>query len=242
MTTLDGKVGCVLPNDYPAYARIFHRINPGDRAIRWSQVCQASGATAHPLMQWHLICRGWADHSGIDPLSGRSSDVDPEQGNLDPISVAALYAVLRRATVGSPTFHAFWVGWGGLHRESVTVFDFVDRGRSHAPADADLPFPPSIVDGPELRLPGREYLVFTGALDPSLFERRTGSTFWPQSPNLSWPADRSWCIATEVDFDSTLIGGSHDLIDAVLASADLEAMPVTASDKLTFDADLINNP
>jgi hypothetical protein len=29
-----------------------------------------------------------------------------------------------------------------------------------------------------------------------------------ESPCLFWPADRAWCVATEVDFDSTLVSGS----------------------------------
>jgi hypothetical protein len=64
--------------------------------------------------------------------------------------------------------------------------------------------------------------------------------FSPQSPNLLWPADRSWCLATEIDFDSTLIGGPQELIDALLQCPGLEAWPVSPADDLTFDGDLLN--
>jgi hypothetical protein len=39
------------------------------------------------------------------------------------------------------------------------------------------------------------------------------------SPHFSWPADHAWCVATEVDDDSTFIGGTQLLIDELCASA-----------------------
>ena len=64
--------------------------------------------------------------------------------------------------------------------------------------------------------------------------------FCPQPPSLIWPADNTWCVATEVDFDSTLIAGDHALIDAVLGAGDLEAVPVEAGDDLNFNGDSVN--
>lgn len=192
-------------------------------------------------MQWHLICQGWAEHSDSDPLQCRS-DEDPRVGSLDPISMTALYGVLAQASGVGPVFHAFWNGWGGLHRPSVRVFEFDGDGQDQNPPESAFPFPPEVVDGATLDLPGRRHLVFSGALDPALFADRPGSVFWPQSPSLSWPVGHSWCVATEIDFDSTLVAGPVSLIDAVLAQPELEAWPVTADDRLTVDADTINGP
>jgi len=36
---------------------------------------------------------------------------------------------------------------------------------------------------------------------------------WTDPATLIWPTDNSWCVATEVDFDSTLIAGDKHLID-----------------------------
>jgi len=204
-------------------------------------VCAASGAVAHPLMQWHMVCRGWSEHSDSDPLRGRGSE-DPQVGNLDPISMAALYGVLAEACTADRVFHAFWNGWGGLHRGGVGVLEFDGDGQTHDAADPAFPFPAEIVGSATLDLPSREHLVFSGALDPSLFADRPGSAFWPQSPSLSWPDDHSWCVATEIDFDSTLVAGTPRLIDAVLTSPELEAWPVSADDRLTADADTVNGP
>ncbi|MDJ0316524.1 hypothetical protein [Arthrobacter antibioticus] len=65
-----------------------------------------------------------------------------------------------------------------------------------------------------------------------------GSNF--QTANLAWPADRSWCTATEIDFDSTLVGGTAELIAAIITSPDLEALEVGAATSLGFKADTIN--
>jgi hypothetical protein len=54
--------------------------------------------------------------------------------------------------------------------------------------------------GPMFSLPGRDYYLFEGEVE---------SWFDPQSPHFCWPADHAWCVATEVDFDSTFIGGSR---------------------------------
>lgn len=40
--------------------------------------------------------------------------------------------------------------------------------------------------------------------------------FIGQSPRFFWPADRAWCVATTLD--STIIGGSHELVDELCAS------------------------
>lgn len=61
-------------------------------------------------------------------------------------------------------------------------------------------------------------------------------------PNLIWPADRSWFVVSEVDFDSTLVGGSAELVKAVVESPALEAWQVEPTDSLASDADEINGP
>jgi hypothetical protein len=57
---------------------------------------------------------------------------------------------------------------------------------------------------------------------------------------MIWPADRSWLVASEVDFDSTLVGGSAALIEAIVDSPKLEAWRVEPTDSLAEDADKVN--
>ena len=115
----------MVPGSYPAFARVLHRIDPNGQAIRWSRVCAASGAVAHSLMQWWPISRNWSAHS--NPPQGRSSWEDPMHGNLDQISMSALYEVLAQFTTAAQVFHGFWTGWGGMHPGSVGAFQMMDR-------------------------------------------------------------------------------------------------------------------
>jgi hypothetical protein len=72
--------------------------------------------------------------------------------------------------------------------------------------------------------------------------RGSPSGFEPQSPSLLWPANHSWCVSTEIDFDSALVGGSEAPISAVLTAPGLDAWPVEPDDDLTAFADLPNSP
>ncbi len=55
-----------------------------------------------------------------------------------------------------------------------------------------------------------------------------------------WPEDRSWCVATEIDFSWTYIGGTEFLVEELLTLSALEIMRVEISDGVTWDADQIN--
>lgn len=108
----------------------------------------------------------------------------------------------------------------------------------------DIPpaFAAAAMAGPRLHLPGRNYLLFTGELDAAAQMGWWEAEDWfaPQSPNLFWPVDRSWCVASEIDFDSTVLAGSTALIEAVLARQDLEAWPVEPGDLLSIEGDTVN--
>ena len=81
---------------------------------------------------------------------------------------------------------------------------------------------------PTLELPHRAYHLFAGPLAAA----RTSYSPMPwghQSANLWWPADRAWCVATEIDFGWSYVGGPRTCIEAVLADARFEAVPTTAT-------------
>lgn len=109
------------------------------------------------------------------------------------------------------------------------------------------PVVPAVSDevwaGRRLRHPNRDYLLFRGYLIAALDMGHWSMPDWflPQSPNILWPEDRSWCAATEIDFDSTLVGGSAALVSAVLTATDLETWPVDPDDDLSNHGDAINS-
>ena len=54
-----------------------------------------------------------------------------------------------------------------------------------------------------------------------------------------WPEDRLWFVATEIDFDSTLVACTRACANALLRS-ELEAMEVSAETRLDIDGDTVN--
>jgi hypothetical protein len=110
-----------------------------------------------------------------------------------------------------------------------------------------------ISEGPRLELPNRAHVLFRGDLAelrspewelavPWRDRIKEGFGFEPsaQSPSIVWPDDRSWVMVTEVDYDSTIVGGSAELIRAICADPRLEAIPITADTDLTWDGDEVN--
>jgi hypothetical protein len=74
--------------------------------------------------------------------------------------------------------------------------------------------------GPRVQLPNRAYILFTGSV--------AEGAGWEDGPNLWWPEDRAWCVATEIDLDETFVGGTRTLIDAIIAQPELGATTTTA--------------
>ena len=61
-----------------------------------------------------------------------------------------------------------------------------------------------------------------------------------QTANMIWPDDRSWCLATEIDLNTSYIGGCAALIRDVLESEHLAVWPSAPEDDITFGSDTIN--
>ena len=63
---------------------------------------------------------------------------------------------------------------------------------------------------------------------------------WEDGPNLWWPDDHAWCVASEIDLAYTYVGGSRKLIEQVLELPALESLPCEITDRVTYDSDRIN--
>jgi hypothetical protein len=77
--------------------------------------------------------------------------------------------------------------------------------------------PQGIMMSKRLKLTNRDYLLMSGEiLDSTRIGYRFNGIFSTQSPNLMWPEDRRWVMASEIDFNATLIAGERELIEAVM--------------------------
>lgn len=222
-----GTVATTVPDTFEAYARIFHRMDGGNKPDRrWADVAAAKGTRMHPEAQFHRLAKTELYRDA--PIAG-AHGVEywrPTTGELDQGQLEALAGLLgARTPEHQDIFQAVWVGWGGF-----------EPGAGGIPA------------GPGGRLSVakglREYWVFRGSLAelarPPWFDGDDGRNTQP--PNLAWPADRSWCMATEIDFDSTVVGGTAELIAAVVHSRELEAMEVAPAGNLSSEGDQLNTP
>ena len=207
----DHTIASLLPPDFPAYARIFHpAATADDRPVRWSEVAAANGTTAHPVMEWGSIVGSWDL-----PNQPGVWDDEPARGSLPPPTARALAAILSRFT-GTPEvcWFAHWEGSGNVS----------------APSDYR-----------RLPMPARDMVLFTGTL--AMADTQFGATKqFPtgMSAHLWWPDDHAWCVATDIDLMTTYLGASAECVAAVLAAADLEALPVRTNQRVTWDSDTVN--
>jgi hypothetical protein len=123
-------------------------------------------------------------------------------GRLPPLLLPPLVEHLRRSTSTEECcYFAVWEGHGDLIS--------------------------SLSLEPTLELPHRRYHVFAGAIEGA-YTSFSAIDFAHLSANLWWPADQAWCVATEVDFAWTYVGGARPTIEAILNDSRLEAVETTA--------------
>lgn len=245
-----GRVGSVVPRGFPAYARVLHPVADHDgEPATWSGVCAKTGRVAHALMQWQSISSPRVeDGSGRSASGGMPWDGDePLVGELAPQTLAELCRlIVGHSNPVLECFFALWEGWGwipGGESMSVLRASQWEPGTTRPPAAAVPPaFGEEVMSGRRLHHPGRDYLLFSGPLEAAMDLGHWLHQDWfvPQPPSIIWPTDNSWCVATEVDFDSTLIAGDNDLIDAVLGAGELEATPIEPGDCLDLSGDTVN--
>lgn len=82
---------------------------------------------------------------------------------------------------------------------------------------------------PHFERPDRADYLLVGPVAVATELRTPGSPEAWQRPDLFWPDDRSWFVATDVDFWSLYVGGTHDLVSEL---ADIVPTPsqVVSSD------------
>ena len=212
-----GKVSSMLPVGFPTYARVFHPAYMADsqEPVRWSKVAAWNGKTIHPLMQFEFIANLGGDPNYPDPPWGRH----PKVGSLPATECQAMTDVLREYTSTPETcWFCLWDGFGNLDEN---LYRYASR----------------------VQAPGRSYLLFCGPIDAvKSFITGREPPFWRNSPNIWWPEDRAWCVATDIDLVDTYVAGSVECIEGLLGSPELEALPTTREAPVGMDKDTINVP
>lgn len=245
---LRGEFGAVtlqVPKGFEAYARVFHpAADEGANPVRWAKVVDFCGTTAHREMQWHAIVGLPADENLMD---SKWPGYEPSEGEMDIDDLDALGEILAAHTADPE--HCFFglctiQNWADFFSKAELRGNRLLRlpwGRDHIVLAGPLSALDQIVQDWSKPSPSRAFSVsFQKGSEPPSEDELAELLRSRASPNLIWPADHSWLVASEVDFDSTLVGGSADLIGAVVESPSLEAWQVEPTTSLAEDADKIN--
>ncbi|MHA7268208.1 hypothetical protein [Arthrobacter sp. HLT1-20] len=229
-----------------------------DQVVGWSVVAEAFGKQMHALAQFGRLVGPETPMLGpLDAAGWRYGS--PEPGNLPPAILAAA-AVHLSAHTATPDrgVTAIWNGWGGLSSSA----GYLELSFANGAADGEFVggmatvgegpgsglLPAEVVNGETLELPGRSYYLFDAGprfyTDPGWVNLAPWhhSPDSPQSPNILWPADRTWVLVSEIDFDSTVVAGSRELIAALAQDPTIEALVLQEGADLTWDADVPNRP
>ncbi|MDE0661786.1 MAG: hypothetical protein OXI79_19295 [Gammaproteobacteria bacterium] len=244
-----GHVSGIVPRGFEAYVAVRHPAWRCDcteenlpvlqsghergRPVRWVEVAESDVPVVYGYVLYtkrritrsrNTLYRRLKDGDWVvDELPGvgllpvlRPGDAwitGPREGSLQPDLARTLQGVLARATEDSvPCWFGIWEGFG-----------YLTEAQRAAPA---------------VEAPGRRWHLFRAPLDQ--FERSFGEDWFEhQTANLAWPENRSWCLATEIDAEVTYVGGTKDLISAILDEPGLEAVPARLDERLAGLRDVL---
>jgi hypothetical protein len=220
----------VVPRGFDAYVRLLHPADgghPEHRPVRWAEIADWSGLELRPDSGFESVALPLDDRGSPKPWTQRS-----RRGSLPQADLAELVDVLRRHTEpAADCFFCIWDGYGWERRVPLTRRRRWRRWRPAEPLPD--PVPKEVRDGPRVELPNRYYLLYQGPLDDAMACIETEH----QSPNLWWPQDRSWCVATGIDLTWTYVGGSKELAAELRSDPRLEAQASQPDDPLHGDDD-----
>lgn len=213
------EFGDLVPAGFPSYVRIFHPAYRGlgteRKPARWAEIAARTGRKMHATVDFAaLVGHGEAD-SPPQHLPGLYDEA-PDRHPL-PTAEAAVLAPFLAATTSTPErcWFAVWEGYGNLTRE--------------------------IASAPQFEVPGRVYHLLSG---PVVAASDVVTGVWPsgwsrplprQTPDLWWPDDHAWFVASDTDLDWTLVGCNQACRDGILALPELEALDLGSSPAFGYE-------
>jgi hypothetical protein len=210
LKTFAKSVHSLLPACFSSYVRVFH---PARRHFHGDElVSWAEIAEANgTTVNPAMQLNALTRGHWFEPQPGVYDD-PPALGSVPPEVMPALIGVLEQQTAtADKCWFAFWNGYGDTT--------------------------PDISSASTFKVPSREYHLLAGPIDAAANDEWG---FRYQSPNLWWPDDRAWCVATEIDLNTTYIGCDDACRDALLRTGTLEVFSIEPTAGIDYSSDPIN--
>jgi hypothetical protein len=211
------SVVSLVPAGFSAYLRVFHpayrACASGRAAVTWAEIAQANGTQMHARVQLGSITG--SERYECEGQPG-VFDEPPVTGTMPAELLDRLATALagHTSTPGACYF-ALWDGFGALPRQ--------------------------VRSAPTFSLPQRTYHLLTGPAEAVGELAEASAPFSrSQSPNLWWPQDRAWCVATEIDLKSTYIGAHRACLQDLASLPGVEAATVAADLGVDWLSDTLN--
>lgn len=184
--------------------------------VRWAEIAAATGRIAHRQMQFPHITSYNSQKQNSSPVDIWDEGIN--EGHLPKHLARSLWRILKGRTITSERcWFAVWEGWGSFGVLEADIFA-----------------------APAFEIPGRRLHLFSARIEAAERSFSVDDPFFGQLANLWWPDDRAWCVVTEIDFNTTYVGGSQKAIAALVQSAELEADIIEPSDGVQWASDTLN--
>jgi hypothetical protein len=220
------RVWSFLPDTFDAYARVLHPPrSTGSRSglpATWRALAARRGVPLAPDVSFAEVLG--AEHAD----DAAFAEIAPLDGELPGEVCLALRSTLaRRTSERDRCWFWVWDGsgllWSYAHT-TLTARSDVDTARPRPVDPAGRGRDELLERTARVRIDHRSYFLIGGPLVAACGFLVGG---WaPLTPNLWYPDDRAWCVATEIEGYSTYVGGSSETIEDVLDAPDLEAVEV----------------
>jgi hypothetical protein len=206
-----GSIGWFIPfsTAYESFTRVFHSVTEDGADVSWHELASRQGVAWHPEIQFADL-RYRDDHARL--------------GSLDEPRLRSLVRDLDAAGAGTECVLGLWDGetWVTAvgHEDSDTVTVRQEDWEASGGLRRSGPAP-------------RVYRLFSAALAevPDVGWYARSDLAWPQPPTVFWDAQGSFCVASDPDYDSTIVASDPATQQRILADPDLEAagIPVAGS-------------
>lgn len=202
------SLGRLLPRSFDAYCGIRHPMRLRKRELSWQEAAVELGVSERDVK--HTLFRQLLDHGAT-----------PRYGSPLPDQTRSLLATLQQFDQPQTSMFLIWEGYAVVY-SNPSFFAEAETSDYFSADDVAFPITSST---------GRRYFLCSGTFDDAqVLANVTGRTL----PDFMWSQDLTWFIASDMDLATTYLGGSNEVVDALLTHDELETIRIQPDDSITL--------